>query len=150
MDIYSANKRSEIMAGISGKDTKPEITVRKFLFSKGFRYRVNDKRYPGRPDIVLPKYKTAVFVHGCFWHGHKGCKASRLPETRKEFWKKKISNNIKRDDKNIKKLKDMGWKVIIVWQCRIKNKNSQQRRLELLLKEIQKRGPGKKRDLRES
>lgn len=136
MDIYSSDKRSEIMAGISGKDTKLEITVRKFLFSKGFRYRINDKRYPGRPDIVLPKYKTAVFVHGCFWHGHKDCKASRLPETRKEFWKKKISDNIKRDDKNIQKLKDMGWKVIVVWQCQIKNKNSQQRRLELLLKEI--------------
>lgn len=97
-DIYSKNKRSKIMSKISGKETKYEILVRKFLFEKGFRYRKNDKRLPGRPDIVLPKYKTIIFVHGCFWHGHY-CKAAKLPETNKEFWENKINSNIERDKK---------------------------------------------------
>jgi DNA mismatch endonuclease (patch repair protein) len=138
MDIYSQKKRSDIMSKISGKDTKPEIFVRKFLFSKGLRYRINDKRYPGRPDIVLPKFKTAVFIHGCFWHGHPGCKASKLPETRKKFWGKKIGDNKARDKRNIEKLKKRGWNVIIIWQCEIKNINSRQKRLELLLTDILK------------
>ena len=85
-DIFSKKKRSEIMSNISGKETKPEILVRKFLFSRGFRFRKNDSRYPGKPDIVLPKYKTAIFVHGCFWHGHKGCRRSKLPETNVSIW----------------------------------------------------------------
>jgi DNA mismatch endonuclease (patch repair protein) len=136
MDIYSPEKRSQIMAKISGKDTQPEMIVRKFLFSRGFRYRLNDKRYPGRPDLVLPKFKTAVFIHGCFWHGHQGCKASALPETRKAFWEKKIGDTIIRDKRKILQLKDAGWKVITVWQCEIKNKNQRQQRLELLEREI--------------
>jgi DNA mismatch endonuclease (patch repair protein) len=138
MDIYSQKKRSEIMSKISGKDTKPEILVRKFLFSKGFRYRVNDKQYPGSPDIVLPKYKTAIFIHGCFWHGHPGCKASRLPETRKEFWEKKINDTKLRDKRKIGELKKMGWNTIVIWQCEIKNTENRQKRLESLLKEISK------------
>jgi DNA mismatch endonuclease (patch repair protein) len=138
MDIYPEKKRSEIMSKISGKDTKPEIYVRKFLFSKGFRYRVNDKRYPGKPDIVLPKFKTIVFIHGCFWHGHTGCKASELPETRKDFWKKKIGDNITRDERNIEILKSRGWHVIIVWQCEIKNKTGREDKLQSLVTEILK------------
>ena len=102
-DIFSQTKRSDIMSKISSKDTKPEILVRKFLFSKGFRYRINVKTLPGKPDIVLPKYKTIIFVNGCFWHGHD-CK---------------ISNNKSRDAKNSDLLVKLGWKVIIIWQCEI-------------------------------
>lgn len=118
-DIYSKQKRSEIMSKISGKDTKPEILVRKLLFAKGFRFRKNDKRLPGSPDIVLPKYKTVIFIHGCFWHNHLGCKRSKLPKTNEDFWKKKISENVARDNINIDKIKKMGWKVIIIWQCEL-------------------------------
>ena len=124
------------MSKIRGKETKPEIIVRKFLFSKGFRYRINDNRYPGTPDIVLPKYHTMIFVNGCFWHGHKNCKAAKLPKTNLQTWKIKILDNISRDKKNIAKLKKEGWKVIIIWQCEIKSKNSRERRLESLINEI--------------
>ena len=120
-DIFPKQKRSEIMSKISGKETKPEILVRKFLFANGFRFRKNDKRYPGKPDIVLPKYKTVIFVHGCFWHGHN-CPAGKLPETRKEFWKEKINGNIERDKRNKIELEKQGWKVITIWQCELKNK----------------------------
>ena len=124
------------MSKIRGKGTKPEIIVRKFLFSKGFRYRINDKRYPGTPDIILPKYHTIIFVNGCFWHGHENCKAALLPNTNIESWKKKISDNIARDKNNIEKLEKGGWKVIIIWQCEIKSKKSKEKRLELLINEI--------------
>ncbi|AKB58934.1 Very-short-patch mismatch repair endonuclease (G-T specific) [Methanosarcina barkeri 227] len=124
------------MSKIRGKETKPEILVRKFLFSEGFRYRINDERYPGKPDIVLPKYNTVVFIHGCFWHGHEGCKASKLPKTNSEFWEKKISDNVTRDRKNIKILISDGWNVIIVWQCEIKSKSKREERLKLLVKQI--------------
>ncbi|MCP4131007.1 MAG: DNA mismatch endonuclease Vsr [bacterium] len=135
-DIYSATKRSEIMSKISGKDTKPELIVRKYLFSKGFRFRLNDKRYPGKPDIILPMYKTAIFVHGCFWHGHEGCKASRLPQTRKEFWEKKINDTKVRDKRNIRELKEQDWKVLIIWQCKIKNKKDRESYLEEIVRQI--------------
>nr|WP_268989423.1 DNA mismatch endonuclease Vsr [Methanosarcina barkeri] len=134
--MYSREKRSKIMSKIRGKETKPEILVRKFLFSEGFRYRINDERYPGKPDIVLPKYNTVVFIHGCFWHGHEGCKASKLPKTNSEFWEKKISDNVTRDRKNIKILISDGWNVIIVWQCEIKSKSKREERLKLLVKQI--------------
>jgi len=124
------------MSKIRQEDTKPEIIVRRFLFSKGFRYRKNDLRYHGKPDIVLPKYNTVVFVHGCFWHGHKNCKSSKLPDTNKDFWKKKISRNVKRDRENIKELKDAGWNVIVIWQCEIKNEKSKHNRFKRLIPEI--------------
>lgn len=124
------------MSKIRGKETKPEIIVRKFLFSKGFRYRINDNRYPGTPDIVLPKYHTMIFINGCFWHGHVNCKAAKLPKTNLQTWRKKILDNISRDEKNILKLKKEGWKVIIIWQCEIKSKNNREKRLELLISEI--------------
>jgi DNA mismatch endonuclease (patch repair protein) len=127
-DIYSKNKRSQIMSKISGKETEPEILVRKFLFRKGFRYRKNDKRYPGTPDIVLPKYKTVIFVHGCFWHGHN-CRAGKLPETRKEFWQNKIDTNIARDKKNRQDLEKLGWKV--------KNKKIRAEKLKEIEQKIQ-------------
>ncbi len=135
MDLYPEAKRSEIMAKIGARNTKPEILVRKFLFSKGFRYRVNDKRYPGKPDILLPKYKTVVFVHGCFWHGHN-CPAGKLPTTRKEFWEAKIESNIERDIRNTQLLKDMGFKVISIWQCELKNKILLQSTMSTLAKEL--------------
>jgi DNA mismatch endonuclease (patch repair protein) len=135
-DIYSKSKRSDIMSHISSKETKPEILVRKFLFSNGFRFRKNLKDLPGKPDIVLPKYKTVIFIHGCFWHGHT-CKKGTLPTTNVEFWKTKIGGNIERDKRDIAELEQQGWHVIVVWQCEIKNIEFQKERLAKLLSEIQ-------------
>jgi len=123
------------MSKISGEETKPEIVVRKYLFSKGFRYRKNTKELPGKPDIVLAKYKTVIFIHGCFWHGHN-CKAGKLPETRKEFWGNKISQTKVRDRKNLLSLQKMGWKVITVWQCELKNEKLKNQRLINIEKQI--------------
>ena len=117
-DIFSQTKRSDIMSKISSKDTKPEILVRKFLFSKGFRYRINVKTLPGKPDIVLPKYKTIIFVNGCFWHGHD-CKKGKLPSSNIDFWKNKILKNKLRDNENQAQLALLSWKVIVIWQCEI-------------------------------
>lgn len=113
------------MAKIRGKETGPEVVVRKFLFSKGLRFRKNVKKLPGTPDIVLPKYKTVIFIHGCFWHSHKNCKKAQLPETRYEFWQKKISGNVVRDKKNARQLKKAEWKVIVLWQCQLGKKQSE-------------------------
>ena len=131
MDVHDKETRSYNMSCIKGKNTKPEEMVRKFLFSKGFRYRKNDKRLPGSPDIVLPKYKTVIFVNGCFWHGHEGCKYFVWPKSNEEFWKNKIKTNIERDNKKIEQLEELGWKVIIVWECELKKKN-----YDFLLKKI--------------
>ena len=134
-DIFSSQKRSDIMSKISGKNTKPEILVRKFLFSKGFRYRSNVKTLPGKPDIVLPKYKTVIFINGCFWHGHN-CKKGKLPSSNIDFWKEKISNNKSRDDKNSDLLVKLGWKVIIIWQCEISKIDNRIKILNKLLENI--------------
>jgi len=120
MDCHTSEQRHYNMSQIHGKDTKPEVLVRKYLFSKGLRYRKNDKRLPGHPDIVLPKYKTVVFVNGCFWHGHEGCKGYTIPKSNVEFWKNKIESNAKRDRKNWESLQKSGWKTIIVWECELK------------------------------
>lgn len=109
------------MSRIKGKNTKPEELVRKYLFSQGFRYRKNDKRLPGSPDIVLPKYKTVIFVNGCFWHGHEGCKHFVWPKSNEEFWKNKIETNIARDKKKTQVLEELGWRVIVVWECELKS-----------------------------
>ena len=135
-DIYSKTKRSEIMSNISDRDSRMEISVRKALFSAGLRYRKNVKSLPGKPDVVLPKYKNAIFLHGCFWHGHEGCKASKLPESRTEFWEKKIGENVERDKRTVEELKRNGWKVIIVWQCELNNERKRQDRLARLINEI--------------
>lgn len=119
-DVHSAEVRSYNMSRIRSKDTKPEELVRKYLFSKGFRYRKNDVRLPGKPDIVLPKYKTVIFVNGCFWHGHQGCRYFVWPKNNAEFWKKKIGDNIQRDDKICRLLKELGWNVIVIWECELK------------------------------
>ena len=120
MDVHDKATRSYNMSRIKGKNTKPEELVRKYLFSKGFRYRKNDKRLPGSPDIVLPKYKTVIFVNGCFWHGHEGCRYFVWPKSNPDFWKKKIEANILRDKQKIELLKSMGWKVLVVWECQLK------------------------------
>ena len=107
------------MSRIKGKDTKIEIVVRKYLFSKGFRFRKNDKRYQGKPDVVLPKYKTVIFVNGCFWHRHPGCKDATIPKTRTDFWLEKLNKNVSNDERNIKLLKNDGWSVIVLWECEL-------------------------------
>jgi DNA mismatch endonuclease (patch repair protein) len=110
------------MSKITGKETKPEILVRKYLFANGFRYRKNAKELPGKPDIVLPKFKTVIFVHGCFWHGHKGCNKSALPSTNTKFWKEKISKTVERDKTKARKLLQAGWNVLTIWQCELQSK----------------------------
>ena len=119
-DKLTPEKRSWNMSRIKGKDTKIEVEVRNYLFSKGYRFRKNDKRYPGKPDIVLPKYHVAIFVHGCFWHRHEGCKDATTPKTRTEFWLEKFDKNVKNDQIKQEKLKEMGWRVIVLWECELK------------------------------
>ena len=133
-DKLTPEKRSWNMSRIKGKDTKIEVEVRKYLFSKGYRFRKNDKRYPGKPDIVLPKYHVAIFVHGCFWHRHEGCKDATTPKTRTEFWLNKINTNIQNDMKNLISLKNMGWNVITIWECETKKKNN----IKVLIDQIEK------------
>lgn len=112
------------MAAIKGKDTKPEMIVRKYLFSRGLRYRLHVKKLPGSPDIVLPKYKTVIFVDGCFWHGHEGCRHYRLPKTNTDFWRTKIERNISRDIRTEAELTLLGWSVIRVWECEVRPASS--------------------------
>lgn len=119
-DVHTLEQRSYNMSKIRGKNTKPEELVRKYLFSQGFRYRKNDPRLPGKPDIVLPKYKTVIFVNGCFWHGHEGCRYFVWPKNNAEFWEAKISGNIQRDRRNHQVLVDQGWNVIELWECELK------------------------------
>lgn len=134
MDTHSKEVRSYNMSCIKGKNTRPELKVRKYLFARGFRFRKNDKRYPGTPDIVLPKYKTMIFVNGCFWHGHQGYRYFVWPKNNSEFWHKKISDNILRDQRKIQALDLQGWKVIVVWECKIKS--DKENTLKNLIKEI--------------
>lgn len=119
-DVMTTEQRSRCMAAIKGKDTMPEMIVRKYLFSRGLRFRIQVRKLPGNPDIVLPKYKTVIFVNGCFWHGHEGCRYFRLPKSNVEFWKAKIERNVARDVRNEVALKALGWRVVRVWECEIK------------------------------
>ena len=119
-DRLTIQQRHNNMAAIKGKNTKPEMVVRKYLWSRGFRYRVNNPRLPGHPDIVLRKYRTCIFVNGCFWHGHEGCKYFRMPKTNTVFWERKISRNRERDREEQKQLARMGWHCITVWECELK------------------------------
>ena len=123
-DTISKEQRSWNMSRVRSKDTAAEVKVRKYLFSQGFRYRKNDAKLPGKPDIVLPKYKTVIFVHGCFWHRHQGCKRATTPKTRQEYWLPKFERNIENDKKHKKALEAAGWKVVVIWECEI-NKNFQ-------------------------
>ena len=120
MDSITPEHRSWNMSRIHGKDTKIEVEVRKYLFAKGFRFRKNDKRYPGKPDIVLPKYKTVVFVNGCFWHMHEGCKQGRLPKSNLDYWREKLEKNVANDKLHEQQLMGMGWNTITLWECELK------------------------------
>lgn len=119
-DVHSPETRSFNMSQIKGKNTKPEELVRRYLFSQGFRYRKNVSTLPGKPDIVLPKYKTCIFVNGCFWHKHEGCKYFVWPKNNAEFWKKKITGNVERDLRQQNELRLLGWNVVVIWECELK------------------------------
>lgn len=136
-DVHSPEVRSYNMSRIKGKNTKPEISVRKFLHSKGFRFRIHKKDLPGKPDLVLPKYKTVIFIHGCFWHGHSNCRYFVLPKTRSDWWLKKIKRNKQLDRKNLLKLKEDGWEVFTIFECELK-KNSREKTLDNLVNQLRK------------
>lgn len=135
-DKMTREQRSRCMAAIRSKNTKPEMMVRKFLFSKGLRYRVNNRRLPGSPDIVLKKYRTVVFIDGCFWHGHEGCRYYRMPKSNVEFWEHKISHNRARDVSDTAVLELMGWRVIRIWECEVRTKASREETLNALYRRI--------------
>ncbi|MGM9822221.1 MAG: very short patch repair endonuclease [Muribaculaceae bacterium] len=125
-DVLSKEQRQKCMSHIKSKNTKPEVLVRRFLFANGYRFRLYRKDLPGKPDIVLPKYKTVIFINGCFWHGHSGCKYATIPETNREFWSNKIFGNVERDKVTFSSLEKMGWRVIVIWQCELKPKTKDQ------------------------
>ena len=131
MDNHSKETRSYNMSRIRSTGNKPEETVRKYLFSKGFRYRKNDKRFPGKPDIVLPKYKTVIFVNGCFWH-HHNCSRFRWPTSNQEYWEKKINSNVERDKKNFALLQEAGWRILVVWECELKDVHTLEKLIEAI------------------
>ena len=128
----SPERRSELMSHVRSKDTTPEKKVRSWLHKHGYRFRLHRKDLPGCPDIVLPKYKTIIFVHGCFWHRHEGCKRASTPKSNVVFWQKKFRKNIERDTKIQKELETLGWQIVVLWQCQIDCKN----KFELLMKSI--------------
>lgn len=132
-DVFTKKKRSEVMCRIRATNTKPELIVRKFLFSHGFRYRIHQKNLPAKPDIVLKKYNTVILINGCFWHGHrnKNCKIFKMPKSKQSYWVPKIKNNIYKDLQKKNSLKKLGWKVIVVWECRLKK-----RRLDRTLQSV--------------
>lgn len=135
-DKLTREKRSWNMSRIRGKDTEIEIKVRKYLFSRGFRFRKNVTNMPGKPDIVLPKYKTVIFIHGCYWHRHAGCKNCTTPNTNREFWLEKFEKNIQNDSKHQQELEAAGWKVLILWECEIENDFN--RSMDNLVSELQR------------
>ena len=126
-DVHDKKTRSYNMSRVKGKDTKPEMVVRRFLHAEGFRYRLHVKDLPGKPDLVFPKYKTVVFIHGCFWHGHEGCKYFVIPKTNTQWWQDKIEGNKQRDYKSYRKLRESGWKVIVLFECELKKEQIDQR-----------------------
>ena len=129
MDTVSPEERSRIMSHVKGRDTTPEKRVRSLLHSMGYRFRLQRADLPGKPDIVLPKFKTVIFVNGCFWHRHPGCKRATLPKSNAEFWRQKLEKNVARDRRNIQTLKDLGWYVLIIWECELKDTRTLQARL---------------------
>lgn len=133
MDHLSKAERSALMSKIRGKHTKPEMDVRRFVWGAGFRYRLHGKNLPGCPDLVFSSKKKVIFVHGCFWHGHK-CRKNKLPKTRRAFWKEKIERNKKRDSASARKLRSCGWEVLTIWECEVKKPHSRQKLLNFLEK----------------
>jgi DNA mismatch endonuclease (patch repair protein) len=138
-DVHTKEQRSYNMSRIKGKNTKPEMLVRRFLHAHGFRYKLHDKALPGKPDIVLPKYKTVIFVHGCFWHGHEGCKYYVVPKTRTEWWTAKIKTNRQQDVNTTAILMENGWKIITLWECELRH-NTISQTLNLLIRNIANAG----------
>ena len=134
-DVYSRKKRSDVMSRIKATDTKPELIVRKYIFSRGLRFRIHQKNLPGKPDIVLKKYHSIVLVNGCFWHGHKNCKVFKMPKSNKTYWVPKINRNIVKQKETISTLRRLGWKVFIIWECELK-KSKQNAALTKLLRKI--------------
>jgi len=135
-DTFSKSDRSKIMSAVKSQDTKPEVIVRKYLFAKGLRFRKNVSTMSGKPDIVLPKYRTIIFIHGCFWHGHEVCRHADLPKSNFEYWKNKIQKNVNRDRKNISLLFNEGWNVLVVWECEINKKQLSVEKLESIYEVI--------------
>ncbi len=135
MDIVTREQRSRMMSGIKGKNTKPELLLRSALHKLGFRFRIQRKNLPGKPDIVLPKYKTIIFVHGCFWHRHPGCKYAYTPKSNVEFWTNKLEGNVIRDRLTEKALEEMGWRILIVWECEVKTLIENNARLRAMITE---------------
>ncbi len=131
-DVHNKETRSYNMSRIRSKDTKPELIIRKFLFANGFRFRLHDKTLPGKPDLVLKKIKTAIFVHGCFWHGHEGCRYFVVPKTRTDWWLAKINGNIANDEKKKLKLQELGWNVITIWECDLRPDKREQTLSQIL------------------
>lgn len=134
-DIFTSEKRSWIMGRVKSRNTKPELLVRSMIHRMGFRFRLHRKDLPGNPDIVLPKHRKVVFIHGCFWHGHEGCPRSKRPTTNIEFWNKKLDQNIERDKRFQRLLKESGWDVLVVWQCETNKPDELLRKLERFLHE---------------
>ena len=134
-DVHEPEVRSYNMSQIKGKDTKPEILVRKFLHANGYRFRLHDKKLPGKPDIVLKKYNMVVFIHGCFWHGHNGCKYFVVPKTRTKWWLNKINRNKEKDKESTKALKKEGWNIITIWECELK-KDKREKTLQTLTQKL--------------
>lgn len=133
MDIVSPEKRSRMMAGIKGKNTKPEMVVRKLVHGMGFRFRLHRKDLPGSPDLVLPRLRRAIFVHGCFWHRHLGCRLAYMPKSNAQFWLDKLEANIRRDALALKALDALGWEVLIVWACEVSNRHALAQKLNSFL-----------------
>jgi DNA mismatch endonuclease (patch repair protein) len=124
VDIVDSRTRSRMMAGIRGRNTKPELQVRRYLHSRGFRYRLHDGKLPGSPDIIMPKYKLLIFVHGCFWHRHQGCRYATDPAQNREKWEAKFRQNVERDHTQVKQLIDLGWRVLVIWECGLRSPGS--------------------------
>ena len=143
-DKLNTQQRHHCMSRIRGKDTKPELLVRKGLHARGFRFRLQDRKLPGRPDIVLPKYGVAIMVNGCFWHGHKGCRYATKPKSNVEFWEAKIARNKHRDEVTAAHLEALGWTVIVVWECELRGKETAEARIQTLAEEIRSSGELKK------
>lgn len=135
-DIFSEEQRSYVMSCVTSKNTKPELIVRSYLHRTGFRFRIHGKKLPGNPDIVLPKYGTVIFVHGCFWHRHPNCARSTMPSTREQFWKEKFEKNVARDKKNQNLLDEDGWRILVVWECELSSNVKRDKRLPLLNRQI--------------
>ena len=133
-DIFERAKRSEIMSRIRGRDTKPELVVRRIAHRLGFRFRLHRKDLPGSPDIVFPRYRAIIMVHGCFWHRHPGCKYAYTPKTRVQFWRQKFEGNVVRDRRNERALSERGWRTTVIWECETKNHQAVAARIESFLR----------------